>query len=315
MPYRLRGEDADLETAVRRIAFEQIDRAILELDDPALDRHEAVHQIRKRCKKLRGLLRLVRGACPDYAAENAAFREMARSISGLRDTQALIEAYDALAIRAGEAVDRQAMGLIRRRLTLQQKEAGADDAALEAKLGELRKGLVSARKRAERWRVEQDGFAAIAPGLEKTYRRARLAMADARRAGTPRQFHEWRKRVKYHWYHMRLLKELWPAEMAAREGEADRLGELLGDDHDLAVFRQSLLDDPQAYGDLRTVQIFVELLDARRHELQAQAQSLGARLLAEKPRRLVRRLDKYWTSWQAERDKAAPSSDTTARAA
>jgi len=294
MPYRLRRDDAGLETAVRRIALEQIDRAIAEIDDPDLDRHETVHQIRKRCKKLRGLLRLVRSAFPDYRAENLAFRDMARAVSGLRDTQALIEAYDALMDRHGEEIDRRATGAIRRRLTLQQKEALTVDSALERKLAAFRKQMVAARKRAAGWRVEGDGFAAIAPGLEKTYARARLAMADAQRAGTPRQFHEWRKRVKYHWYHMRLLQEIWPAEMAARESEADRLGELLGDDHDLAVFRQRLLDAPQAFGDLRAVQAFVELIDRRRGELKAEARLLGRLLLAEKPRRLARRLERYW---------------------
>jgi len=225
---------------------------------------------------------------------------MARAVSGLRDTQALIEAYDALMDRHGEEIDRRATGVIRRCLTLQQKHALADDSALERNLAAFRKQMIAARKRAAGWRVERDGFAAIAPGLEKTYARARRAMTDAQRAGTPRQFHEWRKRVKYHWYHMRLLQEIWPAEMAARESEADRLGELLGDDHDLAVFRQRLLDAPQAFGDLRAVQAFVELLDQRRSALQAEAHTLGRLLLAEKPGQLVRRLERYWQVWREE---------------
>lgn len=300
MPYRLRSNDPDLESAVRRIALEQIERAIAEIDDPDLDRQEAVHQSRKRCKKLRGLLRLVRGAFPEYRAENVAFRDMARSVSGLRDTQALIEAYDALMERYGGEMDRRAAGAIRRRLTLQQKEVQAGEAALEPRLSALRDDMAAAGERAKRWRVKGDGFAVIAPGLQKTYARARLAMADAERAGTPRQFHEWRKRVKYHWYHMRLLREIWPAEMGARESEADRLGELLGDDHDLAVFRQRLLDDPQAFGDLKTVQAFVELIDRRRSALHTEARALGRRLLSEKPGRLARRLERYWTFWREE---------------
>jgi hypothetical protein len=32
----------------------------------------------------------------------------------------------------------------------------------------------------------------------------------------PEHFHEWRKRVKYHWYHLGLLRELWPASMELR---------------------------------------------------------------------------------------------------
>jgi len=300
MPYRVLATDATVEDGLRRIAREQVDKAIAEIDDANLDRHETVHQLRKRCKKLRGLIRLVRGVFPDYRAENVRFRDTNRSLSGLRDTQALIEAYDALMARHSDEVDRQATGAIRRRLTLQRKQAAESAAALESTLAAVRKEMTAARKRAGRWRLEGDGFAALEGGLKLSYRRARVAMADAQRAGTPRQFHEWRKRVKYHWYHMRLLQEIWPAEAAAREAESDRLGELLGDDHDLAVFRQRLLDDPHAFGDLATVQGFVELIDRRRSELQTEARALGARLLAEKPGALARRLEAYWEVWREE---------------
>jgi hypothetical protein len=65
MSYHLKRSDGPVQDGVRRIAVDQIDAAIAELDDKALDVHETVHQIRKRCKKLRGLIRLVRPAFAD----------------------------------------------------------------------------------------------------------------------------------------------------------------------------------------------------------------------------------------------------------
>jgi hypothetical protein len=47
--------------------------------------------------------------------------------------------------------------------------------------------------------------------------------------------HEWRKRAKDLWYHHRLLKDAWPGPVKAFADEADQLGKLLGDDHDLAT--------------------------------------------------------------------------------
>ena len=38
-------------------------------------------------------------------------------------------------------------------------------------------------------------------------------MRQARKRPGDRQFHDWRKRVKDHWYHCRLLKYLWPEPM------------------------------------------------------------------------------------------------------
>lgn len=66
------------------------------------------------------------------------------------------------------------------------------------------------------WRLEECGFPAIEPGLVRTYRRARKALRTAYATPTPEHFHEWRKRVNYHWYHLRLLCELWPASMELR---------------------------------------------------------------------------------------------------
>ena len=64
--------DESVEEAVQRIVREQIDKAIDEINDRELDRHETVHQVRKRCKKIRGLIRLVRPQLEDtYDRENA----------------------------------------------------------------------------------------------------------------------------------------------------------------------------------------------------------------------------------------------------
>ena len=59
MPFRLKPKET-LEDGLKRIAREQVDRAIAEIDDESLPRDEAIQQVRKRCKKIRGAVRLVR---------------------------------------------------------------------------------------------------------------------------------------------------------------------------------------------------------------------------------------------------------------
>ena len=75
----------------------------------ALPEPEKIHQIRKRCKKLRAVLRLVRpGLSEFYASENAFFRDAARVLSPLRDTQSVLDAYDGLMKRyRGEVARRR----------------------------------------------------------------------------------------------------------------------------------------------------------------------------------------------------------------
>ena len=76
---------------------------------------------------------------------------------------------------------------------------------------------------------------ALVPGLERAYRRGRKRMREAEEEPTTERVHQWRKRAKDHWYHLRLVSDAWPQELEARADEVHRLTDLLGDDHDLAI--------------------------------------------------------------------------------
>jgi len=95
MGYRFE-RDATVQKDLRRIAIAQIDGAVASIDDHGLASGVVVHEVRKSCKKLRGLLRIVRPGFDGYARENGAFRDMAAALSPLRDAAVLIETYDAL---------------------------------------------------------------------------------------------------------------------------------------------------------------------------------------------------------------------------
>jgi CHAD domain-containing protein len=87
------------------------------------------------------------------------------------------------------------------------------------------------------WKLAACGFEAIQAGLLKSYADGRKALHRAYETSRPKDFHEWRKRVKYHRYHLRLLRNLWPRVMRAWRREVVTLSELLGKEHDLAVKR------------------------------------------------------------------------------
>ena len=90
---------------MRRVARGRIDHALDELRGKSdSTREEAVHEARKDMKKLRALLRLVRGELGDrvYAAENACFRDTARELSGVRDADVMLATLGDLEERYGE---------------------------------------------------------------------------------------------------------------------------------------------------------------------------------------------------------------------
>lgn len=301
MAFRFRRKKS-VEKSVRSIAVEQIGKAIGEVMDDDLDRHDVVHQVRKRCKKLRGLIRLVRPSFKEYPRENAFFRDAARQLSYVRDAQSIIECFDALMERYHEQVDRDAFESVRSVLAERRQEIADDKLGLEEKLDAFLAQMRAARQRAAHWQIDESGFKAIQGGLQKTYSRGREAFRKAYDDSSTENFHEWRKRVKYHWYHARLLRPIWPEMMNVWRSSTDQLSDLLGDEHDLAIFRQTLLDDPDRLGTASERQVLIGLIDRRRVELQAEARPVGERLFAETSKQLSSRFGRYWDAWRSGQD-------------
>jgi CHAD domain-containing protein len=304
MSYRLQL-DEPLAEGVPRVVCEQLDRALAELNDPGTDTAEAVHQVRKRCKKIRGVLRLVRGSLSaSYRQENVWFRDLARRLSGPRDAQAMLESFDQLREAFSADLEPGAFAGVRKALAERRTEVH-EGGAMAERVADTVEALRAARVRVPGWRLDDAGFAALEQGLSRTYRRARKAQRVAYAQPTPEHFHEWRKRVKYHWYHLRLLRELWPAPVKALALQARRLADLLGDDHDLAVLQETLRRDPEALGDPGQLDTLAGLAQRRQDQFRAEAWSLGWRLFADKPRHFCQRLHHYWQAAQRDAVRAA----------
>lgn len=299
MSYRFKASDGSAEAAFRRVALSQIDGALDRIADPSLPSETIVHEVRKSCKKVRALIRLVRSGFAPYAHENEAFRDMARLLGGTRDEEVLILTCDRLSAHNDVEADHSAIAAIRARL-VEDKNASAGNGALQERLHAFREAMQQARNRAEDWRLETDGFDAFAGGLTDTLRRARKTMAAARAEPTADNLHEWRKSVKYHWYHARLLRNIWPDLMDPHVKAASDLADLLGDHHDLSVLREKLMEAPQRFGAPDAVRSFADVVAKRERAEEKQAFELGGLLLAERARALAERWQAYWTLWRKE---------------
>lgn len=298
MSFKLEPDEAVAE-GIRRIAGEQIDSGLSEITEGDPRKPETVHAFRKRCKKIRGLLRLARGPLSDegiYGAENDAFRDAARDLSAARDADVLLATYDALSEWSNGAMNRRATAPIRARLTAHRDRLhAATDADLPAKLEQAARFLQRARQRVASWKIEAEGFKAVRPGLLRTYKDAYATHQRAVALPAAELLHEWRKHVKYHRTHMRLLQRVTDPSTTDRNLPAAELGELLGDDHDLAVLRRRVSTDNEAFGGIAARWTFVSLIDQRRQGLQQEAFGMGAVLFAEKPKAFVKRIGKEWT--------------------
>lgn len=302
MAYRLKKGET-LAEGIRRIVHEEVDSALKELTHSnGKKRDTGIHEARKSIKKIRGVMRL---AQPElgraYKAENTRLQGVGRKLSEIRDATAIIEVFDGLIDKHKDGLQPNVAAAIRRGLDAAKREterrAGITDAVRRASAA-----LRSLGKRVDKWPLNKNGFAAIAGGLQNRYRRGRQAMAVARKADAPENYHEWRKRVKDHWYHVRLLESLWTDVMQAHEASLHDLETWLGDDHNLVVLCGKLQQAPEQFGGDENVKLFLAVAAQEQKELREKSLSLGERVYERKPRRFLRDIEKLWDAWQQQPD-------------
>ena len=297
MAYRFTLKQSVAQNA-RRIALAEVESALARCGNEGDEREEIVHDVRKKCKRLRGLIRLVRApleADGKYEADNAFFRDAARELGSVRDSDVMAQTYDKVLDRFDADVDRRRFGPIRRSLTLHARKVHARD-DLASRLATFRDRMLEARERIEDWHIADDGFDLLRDGFTRTYRRGRKAMAAAYAEPSEANFHVWRKHAKYHWYHTRLLEPVWKSEMKARRKTAKRLAEMLGEHHDIATLKTHLA------GQNGRVSEFNTLMERRSIELAVGARILGERLYAAKPKAMALEIGGWW---QARADEVA----------
>jgi len=148
----------------------------------------------------------------------------------------------------------------------------------------------------------------VEPGLARIYRQGRRRHGRAGRGSGDRgrALHEWRKRVKDLRYATEMLDRRDPAARAKRRrargtdakliGElarrADRLGEALGEEHDLAVLAERVREQSGGRaggarlgrGSRRAI---LRVIARRRRALRARTLREGARLYGRRPKRFV----------------------------
>jgi CHAD domain-containing protein len=301
MTYRLRDDDTPA-AGLRRSAQEELDDAIAQLTEGVQhDPVTAVHEARKSVKKLRALLRLVRRELGEetYARENAALRDAGQRLSETRDADVLIATFQSLAERAVGHVPQTTLTRIRQALRRPRVRSRA--AQVNQLAAEVAAELGAVRERSAEWHLERDDWRLVARGLDRAYSLGAKELPRDGKRPSIEELHEWRKRVKDLWYHTRLLKPLWPEVLEATAEQAHTLSELLGDDHDLALLRARLTDDPAfASGLPADLEPLIAVIDSRREELLAEARLVGRRLYAEKPAAFSYRMRRYWSAWRAQ---------------
>lgn len=141
--------------------------------------------------------------------------------------------------------------------------------------------LEAAIARMRKWRLNRSSRRSIGGGLQQTYRQGRQAFAMACDHPTTEHLHEGRKKIKY----LGQALEVWgghnTVDVLPLVKRAEKLADLLGFNHDLAVFleRLNMLDAPHA-----GMPAITNTIADQRAELLDKALKKGRRLFKTRPR-------------------------------
>jgi CHAD domain-containing protein len=301
---------------LRRIALGQLD-LVLELLEGELDRTSAartVHETRKALKRLRALVSLLKDELPEgeFERENAILRDAGRRLAGARDGEVMVATLERLLKRHPRKLGRRrSLATLRDRLAAERDRAAVstllgDSSARRELIGEVH----ALRSRVLQWRLaDRPGMAVAEPGLRRIYRQGRRRYRRAARAGGDRTLamHEWRKRVKDLRHAAEMLDRSGSGGEHPRHGRrrrggrrrkeaarirrlarrADVLGEVLGEDHDLAVFAERVRSDSALVLGRPARRTLLRLIARRRRQLRRRALQQGERIYRRRPKTFV----------------------------
>lgn len=283
-----------LAQGVKRLATLNINRA-LSLIKKKEDTDVMVHEVRKRLKELRGLIRLVRDDIGEkkYKKLNVKMRDAGRLISHLRDAKAYLETMQLLKEKYSDSLSKKPFDGVEkllqteldnlRKLVIDQNESHLN----------IKETLEKIKPKVEQWPVGTHEFMTIAPGLSRVYGRGHKAMDKAFNSDEEEVWHLWRKRVKYLRYHTELLKMIWPPMMSQQLARLNELSDILGLEHDMATFSTQLKNMEEELPE-EELHLLNALVVEERVQYQKLAITLGKRLYAEDVNSFVQRMNGYW---------------------
>lgn len=231
-----------------------------------------VHKVRRRLKRDRSLLRVFEQVVPAEArAIRHQLRDAGRALAKLRERQALTAAASSLRRDldpTGRAALRAALAPVR--------EVADGQPLAEAS------ALIAAAHRAIGRLPSKGGRKLLDRALRRAHRRVGDGYRKAVRTRSTADLHEWRKELKDLVHLIRLggSRVAHGARTEARAGMAERT---LGDDHDLALLAERVVQFARSHSGRLSGTAKIRV---RRARLQNQAFRLGRKMEKKRPPRL-----------------------------
>jgi CHAD domain-containing protein len=272
--FRIRP-DRPFTAEFRKVARAQLEKAIHFLENQPDGPHEAIHGARKKFKRVRALYRLIQPDAKEFRQrENARIRDMAKTLSAVRDATALVETVDYLASQATSPDEISALAFASKALIERRDQIASEELDLADKIASAIGTCREAIDALDELELD-DGPRKTSRRLAKAWRkqlsRAAADLVACEEGADAEVFHDLRKVGQTYWMHLALLSDLWPSAMQAKQREAKALVDVLGHEHDLSVLTQVVNENPDLFGDSDTLARLIGAIIARQQDLRQRA--------------------------------------------
>ena len=278
------------------------------------DTDRVIHQLRLTTKRLRATWRLLRPHMDQarVSLENARLREAAHALATHRDRTVALATFRGLMDDA-DVTQRRVLQCCIRHLDQRTSPRPSNTPSMPTDwagvsshltpvamaLGVLRESVQSLCRHPM---PRMGGWELLEPGLRQTYTRARQGWRKARCAQSLKcaeeesLFHDWRRDVKRLFYQLEPLHLAWPRQLKPMTRQLAKLGEQLGDYHDLQVV-QTLLNHDPILSQLPGQATIQPLLSHRQHRLCERSLRRARRCLRAKPKVWMAELQDHFLHW------------------
>ena len=295
MAYRIKRREP-VGKGLRRIVGEQVRKAERTARDRASPQEERVHEVRTRLKRSRAVLALIRADGGDRVRrDDRRLRDVARVLSRPRDLAVQAHTFRLLETRLqSEVPPRLLAGLSAAERRVRR---GLRPDEVERDLRRAAKMLRRVRRALGHWHVPH-GRRAISGGIARMYRKARAGLEAVRAQPSPERLHDWRKQVKALANQLRLIRAAIPELTTTLMPKIDRLGELLGEIHDLDCAHATAQMHPRSFGRAEDGQAVLSAVEERRAALEREALALADTVFSGRARDVRALIKTGWRVWR-----------------
>jgi CHAD domain-containing protein len=273
MTFALRSEEP-IAKGLKRSLRSDIKRALRELD--GLNSEGLIHELRKRIKRMRALLRLVRHdiGTKAFRCIDTRFQKAGKQLAELRDAEVLRTTADKLKNDRVVRFTRKDFHKLHEQLATRHSSALVQLLGKKHNVQRIKQHLKESKKTIGEWKLES-GWSLIRAGIMATYNTSQSCLKKAIADPSIENLHSWRKEVKCLWHQMQFIHALHARRISPLEKVLHELATALGDDHDLAILSQLITDNDDEADRSGFALTFAAGTMSKRGKLQEQAFKMG----------------------------------------